>query len=108
MVTGDPLKAAQMEATWAVGDKEEALVSQYSADENLARLNEMRGIALAIKEGVHPPFDEETAAELQALETFASWLSSVRANADRLRNAIRMAGTIEDVQAVNLEHGWPE
>lgn len=108
LVSGDPLKAAQMEVTWAIGDKEEALVSQYAIDENLARLNEMRGIALAIKEGVHPPFSAEEAEELQALETFASWLSSVRANADRLRNAVRMAGTIEEVQAVNLEAGWPD
>jgi len=108
LVSGDPLKAAQMEATWIVGDLEADKLNVYDVDANLARLNELRGIALAIKEGVHPAFTDEAAAELQALESFATMLSNIRTNADNLRNAIRQADSVEAVEAIDLGAGWPE
>lgn len=108
MVTGDPLKAAQMEATWRVGELEAEKVGEYDLPENARRLAELRSLALAAKEGAAPDLTEAQKEELHALETFDGWLSRIRTYADNLRDAIRKVESADALAWINLEQGWPE
>lgn len=108
LVSGDPLKAAQMEATWAVGEIEAAKVGKYDLPANASRLATLRGWSMAAKEQAAPDLTDPEKEELQALETFDGWLRTMRDHADELRNAIRMASSIAEVQAIDLQTGWPE
>ena len=108
MMVGDPLAAAKAMALMAVDDERFARVGDYDKAANQAKLDELRAIQQAIREGVHPPFTAEQASELQALETFLPFMQRIDDHAQALRNAIRDAADLEALTAIDLLHGWPE
>lgn len=108
MIAGDPLLAAKMQATWAVGEKEAQVTGRYDIAANALGLAELRSFALAAKEGAAPDLSDEQKEELRALESFDAWLASVRLYADGLRNDIRKAPDEVALGMIDLVNGWPE
>lgn len=108
MIAGDALASAKAIALMKVDDERYIRVGDYDKSANQTRLDELRQIQQAIREGVHPPFTDEQAEELQALETFLPFIQRIDDHAQGLRNAIREAADLDALAAIDLEHGWPE
>ena len=108
MMVGDALATAKAMALMAVDDERFARVGDYDKAANQSKLDELRQIQQAIREGVHPPFTDEQAAELQALETFLPFTQRIDDHAQALRNAIREAADLEQLTAIDLLNGWPD
>jgi len=105
---GDALATAKAIALMAVDDERFARVGDYDKAENQARLDELRQIQQAIREGVHPAFTDEQTEELQALETFLPFMQRIDDYAQSLRDAIRAAGDLEVLTSIDILNGWPE
>ncbi len=108
MIAGDALASAKAIALMKVDDERYIRVGDYDKTANQARLDELRAIQQAIREGVHPPFTSEQAEELQALETFLPFIQRIDDHAQGLRNAIREADDLDALAAIDLQSGWPE
>ena len=105
---GDALTTAKAIALMAVDDERFQRVGDYDKTANQARLDELRAIQQAIREGVHPAFTDEQTEELQALETFLPFIQRIDDYAQGLRDAIREAGDLEVLTSIDLINGWPE
>lgn len=105
---GDALTTAKAIALMAVDDERFQRVGDYDKGANQTRLDELRAIQQAIREGVHPAFTDEQTEELQALETFLPFMQRIDDHAQGLRNAIREAGDLEVLTSIDLVSGWPE
>jgi hypothetical protein len=105
---GDALTTAKAIALMAVDDERFQRVGDYDKAANQARLDELRAIQQAIREGVHPAFTDEQTEELQALETFLPFIQRIDDYAQGLRDAIREAGDLEALASIDLVSGWPE
>lgn len=108
LVSGDALATAKAIALMAVDDERFARVGDYDKTANQSRLDELRAIQQAIREGVHPQFTDIETQELQALETFLPWIQRIDDHAQALRNEIRAADDLEVLTAIDLLNGWPE
>jgi hypothetical protein len=107
LIQGDALATAKAIALMAVDDERFARVGDYDKAENQARLDELRQIQQAIREGVHPAFTDEQTEELQALETFLPFMQRIDDYAQSLRDAIRAAGDLEVLTAIDIISNWP-
>lgn len=105
---GDALTTAKAIALMAVDDERFQRVGDYDKGANQTRLDELRAIQQAIREGVHPAFTDEQTEELQALETFLPFMQRIDDHAQGLRNAIREAGDLEVLTSIDIQSGWPE
>ena len=105
---GDALTTAKAIALMAVDDERFQRVGDYDKAANQARLDELRAIQQAIREGVHPAFTDEQTEELQALETFLPFIQRIDDYAQGLRDAIREAGDLEVLTSIDIISGWPE
>ena len=108
LIQGDALATAKAVALMAVDDERFARVGDYDKTANQSRLDELRAIQQAIREGVHPQFTDIEAQELQALETFLPWIQRIDDHAQSLRNEIRAADNLEVLTAIDILNGWPE
>ena len=105
---GDALTTAKAIALMAVDDERFNRVGDYDKGANQTRLDELRAIQQAIREGVHPAFTDEQTEELQALETFLPFMQRIDDHAQGLRNAIREAGDLEVLTSIDIISNWPE
>lgn len=108
MVTGDPLKAAKNDAREALAQKQRSILDQYPWQDNLRDFDQLQSVRWAIAEGSHPPFNDEQQAEFDSLSTFSNWFGRVNQNAFNITVQIDDAQTVEAVQAIELDEGWPE
>ena len=108
MIAGDALASAKALALMKVDDERYIRVGDYDKSANQTRLDAMRSIQQAIREGIHPPFTDEEAEELQALETFLPFIQRIDDHAQGLRNAIREVEDLDALAAIDLQSGWPE
>lgn len=108
MVQGDPLKAAKNDAREALAQMQRSILDRYPWQDNLRDFDQMQSVRWAIAEGTHPPFNEEQQAEFDALSTFSNWFGRVNQNAFNITIQIDDAETVEAVNAININSGWPE
>ncbi len=108
MISGDALASAKAFRSFEVNAIERELVGSYDAMATRQRIVHLRNRDMGAVQYGWTPLSDDEKAELQALDTFDGHISAIRENAVRLRDTIELADSLEAVNAVDLQSGWPE